>query len=367
MDMTLSYNEKAIFSLRELYSKYGYSQYKMSKFEEYDLYAKNKDFLISDRVITFTDLGGKLLALKPDVTLSIIKNSVDKPDIVQKVYYNENVYRVAKGSLGFKEIMQVGLECFGNIDIYNISEVICLAVKSLEKISDDCVLDISHLGILSSLLDYVGVAPFSRGEVIKCIGEKNTHELEKVCAGAEPQKLAILKSVVNLSGKAASVFPKLKELLKEVPCAGILSLEELICALPGRILEKINIDFSVVDDVNYYNGIVFKGFINGIPSSVIAGGQYDNLMRKMNRKSGAIGFAVYLDLLETLDKTGKEYDVDILLIYDNESAKTVSDAVSSLIDAGNSVLAQRKIPDNIKYKTILKLSNGEVETLENNA
>ena len=66
--------EKVIFALRELYSKYGYAQFKMSKFEEYDLYVKNKDFLVSDSVITFNDTNGKLLALKPDVTLSIIKN-----------------------------------------------------------------------------------------------------------------------------------------------------------------------------------------------------------------------------------------------------------------------------------------------------
>ena len=69
MDLSLSFQEKVIFSLRGLYRSYGYTQYKMSKFEEYDLYANNKDFLISDRVITFTDTNGKLMALKPDVTL----------------------------------------------------------------------------------------------------------------------------------------------------------------------------------------------------------------------------------------------------------------------------------------------------------
>ena len=98
----LKYDEKTVFSLRELYGKYGYSQYKMSKFEEYDLYVRNKDFLISDHVITFTDTNGKLMALKPDVTLSIIKNSKDLPETVQKVYYDENVYRVSKGIQSFK-------------------------------------------------------------------------------------------------------------------------------------------------------------------------------------------------------------------------------------------------------------------------
>lgn len=70
------------------------------------------------------------MALKPDVTLSIIKNSKDTPGYVQKLYYNENVYRVSKGTKTFKEIMQVGLECIGDIDGYCISEVITLAGKA---------------------------------------------------------------------------------------------------------------------------------------------------------------------------------------------------------------------------------------------
>ena len=71
----LKNDEKAVFELRRLYRDSGYSQFKMSKFEEYDLYSENKDFLVSDGVITFNDTNGRLLALKPDVTLSILKTS----------------------------------------------------------------------------------------------------------------------------------------------------------------------------------------------------------------------------------------------------------------------------------------------------
>ena len=78
--------QQALLDLRKLYGKYGYTQYKMSKFEEYDLYVRNKSFLLSDSVITFTDTNGKLMALKPDVTLSIVKNSADIPGYVQKLY-----------------------------------------------------------------------------------------------------------------------------------------------------------------------------------------------------------------------------------------------------------------------------------------
>ena len=53
--------------------------------------------------------------------------------------------------------------------------------------------------------------------------------------------------------------------------------------------------------MNYYNGIVFKGYVNGIPSGVLSGGQYDSLLAKLGRKSRAVGFAVYMDLLERFE------------------------------------------------------------------
>ena len=65
-------------------------------------------------------MGGKLLALKPDVTLSIIKNGEDRPGEKQKVCYNENVYRISDRTRQYKEIMQAGLECIGDIDLYDI-------------------------------------------------------------------------------------------------------------------------------------------------------------------------------------------------------------------------------------------------------
>ena len=90
-------SEEVVLRLRELYRRYGYLPYKMSKFEEYDLYVRNKSFLVSDNILTFTDIDGKLMALKPDVTLSILKNSRQEAGL-QKVYYNENVYRTSPGA-----------------------------------------------------------------------------------------------------------------------------------------------------------------------------------------------------------------------------------------------------------------------------
>ena len=148
----LKSDERAVFDLLDLYSRYGYSRFKSGKFEEYEFYARNRDFIGQDAILTFTDSFGRLMALKPDVTLSIAKNSSDEPGVVNRFSYNDYVYRRSREDRTFREINQTGIECIGDIGSYDICEVILLAVKSLETISSDYVLDISHMGIVRGLI-----------------------------------------------------------------------------------------------------------------------------------------------------------------------------------------------------------------------
>ncbi len=369
--LSLGFQEKVIFELRGLYNRYGYAQYKMSKFEEYDLYAKNKDFLISDSVITFMDFSGKLMALKPDVTLSIVKNSKDCPDSVQKLYYNENIYRVAKGSGAFREMMQVGLECLGAIDRYTICEVLTLAVESLKKISPNSVLNVSHLGLLTQILDYMGISDAIRGEILHAIGEKNPHDLLRICqqAGVSQESAETLAALSKLSGSPEQVLQALETLTASLlPKEELTQTQALFSSLAPEILDTIHFDFSVVDDIHYYNGIVFKGFVDGVPNSVLSGGQYDKLMHKMHRKSGAIGFAVYMDALERLDTQAKAYDVDVAVLYDAQSnLNTVAEYTKKLRADGSTVMVQQCLPEGLRYRRMVKICGSEVKEIEANA
>ena len=180
-DAVLKYDERMVYDLRELYRRHGYARFKMSKFEEYDLYSKNKDFLVSDSVITFTDTNGKLMALKPDVTLSIVKNAKWQKGCVQKVYYNENVYRISRSTHAFEELMQAGLECIGDLDAAQLCEVTLLAAQSLKKVSDDFVLDISHMGIVSAMMDKMALSADAQTELLAALSEKNMHGARAVC------------------------------------------------------------------------------------------------------------------------------------------------------------------------------------------
>ncbi len=356
----LKNDERAIYALRALYRQYGYLPFKMGKFEEYDLYVRNKDFLISDRIITFNDTNGKLMALKPDVTLSIIKNGEDTVGVKQKVYYNENVYRVSGATHQYKEIMQTGLECIGDIDMYDIFEAVSLAAASLELISPDYVLDVSHLGVLSALLDESSEDEAFRREATACIAAKNPHDLMRVCAdyGVAADKAQTLAAFVGIYGDMPSVIARLAPL-----CTGTAAkaaLEDLralyILLADTPYAAHVRFDFSIVNDMNYYNGIVFKGFLAGICEGVLAGGQYDKLMQKMGRRSGAVGFALYLDLLEDLATAAREYDVDMLVLYDAAtSPKTLADKVRTFVATGRSVSAQRAVPPALRAREICDL------------
>ena len=370
-EWNLDFTEQVTFSLRTLYNRYGYSPYKMSKFEEYDLYARNKDFLISDSIITFTDLNGKLMALKPDVTLSIVKNSADRPTGLQKLYYNENVYRVGKGTRTFREIMQIGLEALGQVDRYCIMEVLMLAAKSLKCISKEAILDVSHLGLLSEFLASIGIRPEETSRVLQYLGEKNLHELSAACRanGIAEENIALLTQLATLSGPVHQVLTQAELLLKGRVNDNLLAdyIRILSALADTEIGDALYMDFSVVDDIHYYNGIVFKGFIQGLPTAILSGGQYDKLMTKMGRKDRAIGFALYTDLMERLAPAPQQYDVDTVLLYDeNTDLKRLQSHISALNREG-SVLALQHKPETMRYRRLLKLQGSEVTELENNA
>jgi len=296
--------EKITFELRALYASYGYHQFRMGRFEEYDFYSKAKDLLVSDRIITFTDTNGKLMALKPDVTLSIIKSVKNEAGKLYKLCYNENVYRVSKKTDSFREIMQSGLECIGDIDQKSINEVLLLAAKSLDTISSDYILDISNIDIVTSVVSRITLEKDIAGKLLSLVSEKNVHEIKALLKSEEiDENLANpLVELIGIYGPMGDTLPMIHEFAKKYDV--IKEYENLAKSLEifkGTEYENnIRLDFSIAGNVNYYNGILFEGFVNGIPESVLSGGQYDKLVRRMKKSSGAIGFAVYTDNLERL-------------------------------------------------------------------
>ena len=294
--------ERASFALRALYEAAGCRKYHMGRFEEYGLYKENRSFLSSEQVITFTDLDGRLLALKPDVTLSIAKTAQPAPGETLRYYYHENVYRPSAESHTFKEISQMGLEMLGAVGEAQVQQAVCLAARSLDALGAEWVLEVSHMGYLFGLFDALGVPDAARAKLLEKLREKNAHELRAAAgaAGLADAAADILCSVLSLCGSYADTLAKAAALCRnDTMRAAVAELEAL--AVP---LEKaggvIRLDMTLAGEMEYYNGLVFQGYLKTLPRPLLKGGRYDLLMQKFAPGAGAIGFAVYLDELDRL-------------------------------------------------------------------
>ena len=294
--------ERAALRLRMLYERAGFRQYHMGRFEEYGLYQENRRFLSSEQVITFTDLDGRLMALKPDVTLSVAKNARVEEGQCGRFYYSENVYRPSQESHTFKEISQMGLECIGAVDDDVTAQAVRLAVESLELMERPFVLEVSHMGFLTGLLDAVGAPEAIRGKLLACIRDKNRHELQKAAAAASLSKQGTdaLCRLSGLSGPWQEVLAAAEPLALNAPMGDALEeLRTLFAALEeGGKAKQIKVDLSLAGDMEYYNGLVLQGFLSGIPRAVLKGGRYDPLAAQFRKGARAVGFALYLDELD---------------------------------------------------------------------
>ena len=126
--------------------------------------------------------------------------------------------------------------------------------------------------------------------------------------------------------------------------------------------DKIQLDLSLVNDIDYYNGVIFRGYIRKLPGCVLAGGQYDKAMKILGKAGGAVGFAIYLDELTKGAQTPQLYDVDAVLLYSEEGAiSDVFAAVCALQEKGMSVSAQTSDATELRYREKYVLRGGRAE------
>lgn len=369
---TLKKDEQVSLQLRGLYEQFGFKKYKMRKFEQYDLYLENKNFLKSEQIITFNDLDGKLLALKPDVTLSIVKNTRASRERSEKLYYLENVYRFSKQNHEYKEINQMGLEWIGNIDLYATLETIGLAMQSLDAIDSSFLLDISHMGFVTGLFDSLNVEQGIKQQLLSCLRSKNLHDLKQVAshAGISAFYQEKLEKIAGLYGDFPSTLAAAQEIvINDSMQDAVNELSALYQALEAnQLAQKIQLDFSIINDIDYYNGIIFQGYVEKIPSAVLAGGRYDYLIERFGKDASAIGFALYLDELSRYYQSQLEYDVDVAIQYQPDcDAALLAREVQKWISQGCKVRAEQKLPSDLRFKKGFQYDKNGGKEMEPNA
>ncbi|MBQ2694723.1 MAG: ATP phosphoribosyltransferase regulatory subunit [Clostridia bacterium] len=359
---SLSKEDSLTYELSMLYKQWGYKEYRMAKFEEYSFYSDNRDFLAGKGILAFNNSDGRLMALKPDITLSIVKNA-KLSDSLTKLYYNESVFRMSDSSNDYKEIKQTGVEVLGKVDDYLAAEVLMLAAKSLKTIDKDFVLSVSHMAFIPSLLAELEFGENTKKDIINCIKGKNAHDLRSICekCGVDGNKTELLAKLAGISGKIGAVLPELCALAcNDEMKAACAELEFIASSLKKSDLsDRLYIDLSVLNNTDYYNGIIFQGYVEKAPSAVLSGGRYDKLAGKLRENTQAIGFAVYLDNLNFYYKKKREFDSDILILFDSaDKSVSLLSLVESFVEKGFSVRVEHTIPEGYKAKTVYFFENG---------
>lgn len=301
--------EMATLILRNIYEDAGFKKFRIRSFEEYSLYAVNKSFLTSPNVLTFTDLDGRLMALKPDITLSIAKNTKATMEAPERYYYIESVYRENRESHTYKEISQMGLEYMGRVDEGAVAGVLLLAARTLASLHAPWILKVSDMDYAVEMLklapDYEGV----REQLLEFIRNKNTGDMAQYLhflgiEGARREGLMVLPS---LYGKPEETLKRARQAASNPSLESGKALE--VCDRLERELGKLDeqmpgapvrLDFSMINDIEYYNSVIFQGYLDGLSRQVLSGGRYDALMTKLGKDVEAIGFALYLDELDYL-------------------------------------------------------------------
>lgn len=354
----ISREEKLSLELRSLYRSYGYQYYRMSSFEPYDLYRENKNFLVNQSVLTFTDLDGRLMALKPDITISIAKDALTGHN-GRKLFYSEHVFRRLPGAQQFTELKQMGLEFIGGDTAYGECEVLELASKTLAAISPAYSLEISHMGYISAFVEQLTDDMRQQQDFTEALSRKSAVDMKLALAGKklDDRELRTIDILTSLPADPALALAGMEQAcLNQRMLSACRETEKLLAYAESRGFGgNIRPEPSLMYDGEYYNGLVFKGYISGLPRAVLSGGRYDKLLQRFGKEQPALGFALYFNELQDMKVDSSDYDIDILLLYDDEPAEMVGKAVDFLVGQGWSVRAERQAPENITARKICSI------------
>jgi ATP phosphoribosyltransferase regulatory subunit len=193
--------------------------------------------------------------------------------------------------------------------------------------------------VLSALIGD-GVPAEIKDELFTCIKRKNAGGIIELASAysLDKKRFEALAYAVSLNGNAHEVITALKNISYITNCDGLKELDEVVDSLNSLgYKDNIGIDLSVVNDMNYYRSLIFRGYVDCVPEAILSGGRYDDLVKKMGRDCGALGFAVALDRLQDLTKVDFDGASAILVYSDNVTASDVMNASDAIRASGYSV------------------------------
>lgn len=286
-------------ALTDLFAANGYAEISTPEIEFYDLFIQSGNPLPQESFLKIIDRDGKIMVMRPDCTVPIARVAATKLKAVplpQRLYYNETVFRSGQAHKGgSSEIAQCGIELIGAAGQEADVEVIALAVEALKASSQHAFhIELGHVGLFRALAAEMNMGAAQTEQMRLLIEGKHFAALNNLL---EPYKekpaCAVLTRLSQLFGsfevldEAEALVGKREE---------VEYLRTLYAALQKKGYDQyIRFDLGLVHQIDYYTGVVFRGYVEGAGAPVLSGGRYDNLVEKFGRPAPAIGFSVDAD------------------------------------------------------------------------
>lgn len=284
---------------REVFVHHGYHMVQPPTFEYYDVY----DAAVTkpENMFKFFDNNGRMLALRPDLTTSVARMAATKPlgDLPYRIAYSGSAYRndEAFSNTRQREFSQVGIELIGNDGIDADAEVIGIAAEALIKFGiADFQIDLGQVDYYKGLSEEAGLSEAVRDSLREKINDKDfvaiDNMLEELDISDELKEF--FRELPKMFGGIEIVVSALQnKSLNDKSKNALENLMQVYNALKNSGFENyLAVDLSMVPNLDYYTGIIVRGFAKGVAFPVCSGGRYDNLTEKFGRRLPATGIAI---------------------------------------------------------------------------
>lgn len=312
-------------TLKQLFVSQGYRRVMTPVLEFYDVYGKAADYLPQEMMYKLTDSKGRLMVLCPDCTVPIARLAATRlkgMPMPLRLYYSHNIYRMYPDLKGKStEINQVGVELIGSSSMRSDLEIVELAVGSLEGIEEKYRLELCHIGYFKALMESLEADEETKEEIRLSIEQKNYGSLTALLQPFEGNRAAeALRKLPRLFG-GAEVLDRAYALFDEKIARESLDyLKKIYEHLKALGLgDRVMLDLGLVNQAEYYTGIIFRGYFDGIGAEVLSGGRYDKLLQDFGEDLPAVGFAVNIDLASQKAEEVPAAQAQVLVFAETES------------------------------------------------
>lgn len=290
---------KAENAIRATLEDKGYSEIITPAVEYYDVFAQANPELDQDTMLKIVDKSGRICVARPDNTTPIARIAATRLDdaaLPVRLYYSQKVFRSVSGGHGHKgEFLQIGAELIGADGLHADLDILTAAFEALGSTgAENFRIELGHAEIYKALIEALGVDAATAESIRRLIENKSFAALGDVLTPYHNRPEAkALYAMPQLFG-GIEVLDEVEVLTGNVRVLGAIAyLRRLYAALDeAGFGGSVMIDLGLVHEMDYYTGIMFRGYCGGAGAAILAGGRYNALCAKFGKDMPAGGFGI---------------------------------------------------------------------------